>query len=109
MASHFLLVQSNPKEGRDAEYNDWYDQVHLHDVIKIPGFVAAQRFRVSGRMNGEQPPFEYLAIYEIEAEDVDHALARLSEASEKMVISDAIDLNDTNVFCVRALGPRISI
>ena len=71
--------------------------------------VAAQRFRVSGRMNGEQPPFEYLAIYEIEAEDVDHALARLSEASEKMVISDAIDLNDTNVFCVRALGPRISI
>jgi len=91
MASHFLLVQSNPKEGKDAEYNYWYDQVHLHDVIKIPGFVAAQRFSVSGRMNGEQPPFEYLAIYEIEAEDVDEALARLSEAGEKKVIDSFVE------------------
>jgi hypothetical protein len=35
------LVFSNPVEGREDEYNAWYDEVHLPDVQRIPGVVGA--------------------------------------------------------------------
>jgi len=39
-----LIVFTNPVEGRDDEYNDWYTNTHLPDVLKIPGITGAQRF-----------------------------------------------------------------
>jgi hypothetical protein len=37
------LVFSNPVEGRDRDLNDWYDQVHLPEVLATPGMRTAQR------------------------------------------------------------------
>ena len=47
MQRYSLIVLTNPVEGRDGEYNDWYTNTHLHDVLKIPGIIGAQRFRRS--------------------------------------------------------------
>ena len=47
MAKHVFVVFTNPVEGKDATYNDWYDNRHLPDVLDVPGFVSAQRFRLS--------------------------------------------------------------
>ena len=40
---NLLLVLSNAVEGKEDEFNDWYSNVHLHDGVKVPGFVAAVR------------------------------------------------------------------
>ena len=83
MATHRLVVFTQPKPGQEAEYNRWYDEVHLGDVLKVEGFVAAQRFEVATAQIGdaaEAAPARYLAIYEIEAETLEAALAQLSAA-----------------------------
>ena len=66
-----FVVYSNPVEGREQEYNDWYSNQHLSDLLAIPGVISARRFKLSGTQIQEAPQtYQYLAIYEIEAEDV---------------------------------------
>jgi len=93
MARHILLVLSNAANGRDEEFNDWYTDVHLTDVLKVDGFVAAQRFRLGdAQLRPDQAtPHRYLAVYEIEAEDVQQPLEALTAA----VSSGAMRLSDT--------------
>jgi hypothetical protein len=68
MAIHRLIVFSNPTPGQDDEYNDWYNNIHLAEVVEIPGFVAAQRFELSGDQLDGFPTSEhrYLSIYEFD-------------------------------------------
>ena len=38
------IVFSNPFEGKDDEFNEWYDNVHLPEVLALPGVISAQRY-----------------------------------------------------------------
>jgi hypothetical protein len=42
----------------EEELNDWYNLEHLRQVVDLPGFVRARRYRV------EDAPLRYLAWYE---------------------------------------------
>lgn len=65
-----LVVLSNPVDGREDEFNEWYDNQHIPDLLRVPGVVAAQRFRLSGEQLAKAPhPWRYLAVYEIEGAD----------------------------------------
>ena len=91
MATYKFLVVTNPVPGREAEFNDWYDRQHVPDVLKVTGFRAAQRFKVTGDsdLHGQ-----YVAIYEMETDDPNAAIAELSARAGKhdMPLSDALDL-----------------
>ena len=90
MAKHILLVLTNPVEGQEAAYNDWYDNVHLHEVLALEGFAGATRYRLGDTQAGAggDPPWCYLSIYELDTDDAAAAMARLSEAaSGHMVMS----------------------
>lgn len=90
MARHTLMVFTNPVEGKDEEYNRWYNERHLKDVLAVEGFVSAQRFRIAGLT--ETAPYAYLAIYELEGDDAGIAMKRLADAiNAGMEISDAMD------------------
>ena len=67
-AIHRLLVFSSPVPGREDEYNAWYNDEHLAEVCEVPGFVAAQRFRLSDDQLDDFPstPYKYMAIYELD-------------------------------------------
>ena len=93
MAHYTYVVLTNPVSGREAEYNDWYDNQHLADVLNAPGFVAARRFRIADR--NDNAPHRYLALYEIESDDVQRTLAGLfaRAGTPDMVLSDAMDQN----------------
>jgi hypothetical protein len=99
MARHILLVLSNATEGGDADFNDWYTNVHLGDILKIEGFVGAQRFHMSNtQLAGGDLPYQYLAIYEVETDDLSRATAALGAAGAGeggMVISPALDRSRT--------------
>ncbi|HEV8654178.1 MAG TPA: hypothetical protein VGR85_01515 [Candidatus Limnocylindria bacterium] len=66
------LVLTNAKPGQDAEFNEWYDKVHIHDILRVPGIEWAQRFKISPVRRGDNyntmppPPFQYLALYELD-------------------------------------------
>jgi hypothetical protein len=75
-----LVVQSGPADAtRLDEYNDWYTNTHIPDMLAGPGFVSARRYR---RLDPTGPPADkpgYLAIYELEADDLTEPLAARRE------------------------------
>jgi hypothetical protein len=70
-----LYVASRPvSPEREAEYNQWYDEVHLRDVCALPGFVAGRRYAPVG----DDGP--YVALYDVEADDLTSVMAGLMAA-----------------------------
>src|SRR5258707_9947097 len=106
MASYKLVVFSDSTEDdNEDEYNDWYTNQHLADVVDVPGFVSAQRFKIKTLVMGEFKN-KYMAIYNIESDDpqkvMDAMMAR--RGTDQMVISDALDTDN----CDCALFETIS-
>jgi len=91
MQHYKFMVLTNPVAGQEDEYNHWYNEQHIPDVLKVPGFVAAQRFLATdeGRQNGHK----YLAIYEIESGDINQTMAELKSrvGGPLMQTSPALD------------------
>ena len=91
MAKHILLAFGNPLEGREEDFNHWYNEIHLKDILKLPGFVSAQRFQLSPAQ-AMAHPYKYLAVYEIETEDQEVALNLLAPTSpQELPVTDAWD------------------
>jgi hypothetical protein len=45
-----LMVKSRCNDAARAdEFNRWYDEVHVPDVLAANGVVAAQRYKLAGR------------------------------------------------------------
>ncbi|MBI3967875.1 MAG: hypothetical protein HY329_19735 [Chloroflexi bacterium] len=51
----------------EAEFNEWYNTVHLPELLEFPGFYKAYRLQVTdeGTPRGE-PGQTYIDVYEIE-------------------------------------------
>ncbi len=87
----FLLVMTNSTPGDEAEFNKWYQEVHLKEVCEVPGIVAAQRFELTdAQISDEERPHQFLAIYEIEG-DPKKAFDLLQASSPEMNISPTLD------------------
>ena len=39
MATGLLLVLSNAGDGKEDEFNDWYDNVHVPHMLNVPGIL----------------------------------------------------------------------
>jgi hypothetical protein len=96
MARHTFVVFTNPTEGREDEFNDWYDNTHLGDVLKVEGFVAAQRFKLAETDPPQDFSHCYLGLYEVESDDLGKVAQALSEVggSGAMFISESLDRTD---------------
>ena len=111
MAKYILSVHSNAAEGREDEYNDWYNNIHLGEVLAVPGFVAAQRFAYTGQSAaGDAPAHKFLAIYELETDDPQASLDALGEevSSGRMNISDAIRMDDVAAALYGPISGRVT-
>ena len=109
MAHFKYVVFTEPKAGQDDAYNDWYDNHHLGDVLKVEGFVAAQRFRIVELDSNSQPASRYMAIYEIEADDAQTVLDRMVTVANSggMVITDALDRDSAKTILYQPIGARV--
>jgi len=91
-ATHKLLVFTNPREGMEDEYNDWYNNVHLGEVCQLPSVTAAQRFELADALPGApELAWRYLAIYEITNDDPSAVLAELAKGAPTMQMSAALN------------------
>lgn len=60
-----IYVESRPSSpDRVEEFNKWYDEVHLHELLALDGFISARRLRP---VSDDGP---YVALYEIEGDDL---------------------------------------
>jgi hypothetical protein len=106
------MVFSNPVEGKDREFNEWYDNVHLPEVLATPGVISAQRFDLCDaeivRRAGWTPEHRYLAVYEMEG-DPDAVMGKIGDAvaAGDMVMSDTLDLETVRMSFWSPRGPEI--
>jgi hypothetical protein len=92
MARHLLMAFSNALDGLEDEFNRWYNEVHLGDVLKVPGYTAAQRFELSSTQMMPNPPYKYLAVYEVETDDLEATSTQLqSMPPEELPVTEAWD------------------
>ncbi len=45
--SSMFVIPANFVAGMEAEYHKWYDEVHMPEVSRVPGFAAMRRGRLS--------------------------------------------------------------
>ncbi|MFC4314571.1 hypothetical protein ACFPN2_36225 [Steroidobacter flavus] len=93
MGRYIFAVQSNPAEGLEQEYNDWYSNQHLNDVLALPGVLGARRLALADQQIMPTPHnFKYFCLYEIELDNlqtfIDALMARAG--TERMPINKAM-------------------
>lgn len=103
MTRYKLLVLSEPVAGQDEQYREWYDQVHLPEVLELDGFVAAKRYAHHSTIAGDPTNLPNLAIYDIETDDIDQTLADMRAAMSSMTLSDTLDMSSIQAFTVMSL------
>ena len=68
---YWFMVFSNPVAGHQAEYEEWYDNVHFPDLLAIPGFVSGQRFRLTdAQARPGEHPHQFLVVWELAADNL---------------------------------------
>jgi hypothetical protein len=116
MAKATLVVLTNPVSPEvEDEYNDWYNNVHLKDVVAVEGFVGAQRFKIvetEAMAEAPKPAQRYLALYELDTDDIEGAAKRLTDVAMagdgRMEISPALDAASALTFYVQPIGVRVT-
>lgn len=77
-ANNVLVFITNcPDASREEEFNNWYNNIHFKDILKLPGFKGATRYRIAHAP--EAPHGKYLALYEIEG-DILKAVAEVQKS-----------------------------
>lgn len=88
------VVLTNCDSAHEREFNEWYDNVHINDLLRIPGVVAARRSKIAqaqmtmidgalvlcGREDIDAK-YQYLACYSIETDDLAGVLQAVKDRS----------------------------
>ena len=101
MGRYKLVVLTKAVAGQDKEFNDWYSNIHLADVLAVEGFTSAVRLSYHSTIRGDpSAPSPYLAIYDIEADAPEDVMARLSEtiSAGRMRVSETLDMESVNAW-----------
>ncbi len=66
------IVTADVDPDHETGWDRWYDESHVPNLLKIPGYVIAGRFRVLEHpaLDGFNSGPKYLAVYECEDEDI---------------------------------------
>jgi hypothetical protein len=73
---------------RDKEVIDWLDKVHIPDVLATPGIVRAERYININSEENKRP--RYVAMYEIETDNIEKFQAELNQTLEKIISTGRI-------------------
>jgi hypothetical protein len=102
-AGWFYMVKSRPSApAREDEYNSWYEDIDIPDVLAVPGFMRARR--AIARDSTETLPTDanYAAFYDIDTPDIDKSIIDLYVAARKMSqlgrLTDVLKVVEANYY-----------
>jgi hypothetical protein len=76
-----LVVRTDIAPEQEEAFNRWYDEVHLPEIVEVPGVCSGRRYRLAEGdelFPGDGIP-SYLAVYELD----DAAAVRSPEFAER--------------------------
>ena len=83
MPKYLFIAQSDcADKAREKEFCEWYDDVHVPDILVTPGIVEAARYENLDPDGNKRP--KYLVIYEIETDDIDAFNDALGQTIKKV-------------------------
>jgi len=91
---HLYLAFTNPTDGREDDFNAWYDTHHVREVLgQAPGFVSGRRYALdplqrSGVGAGEPAPWRYLAAYDLDSSHLGATFEALAAVSGRGGFTD---------------------
>lgn len=105
MQKYSMLVFSKYNEGLENEYVDWYCGQHVHDLMRIPGFVGCRFYKFSeDQLYGvlDDQKFRYLMIWDWETDDVRSIFREIADrkADGRTVFSPAFDKACNSIICM---------
>jgi hypothetical protein len=105
-----LVVMASPVRGREQECERWYQEVHLPEMVALPGILSAQRYQRAANLREGSETYPYLTIYEVEADDIQSVVQRITETAEAggFDMSGAIDREGTYAVFYQACGPEVT-
>lgn len=97
MAKYAFTVMATPKPGTDDDYNDWHKNKHVGDVLDLPGFISAKRYRLADVSKGGATTWNFFTIYEVETDDPEAVLAEMGRryGTDQMPKTDLSDPTKT--------------
>ena len=82
MDKWMLVVRTNCSDRlREDEFNDWYSNVYIPDLLEVPGFVGATRY-----VNPDLSAWEtgkYITVYDIETDNIQDVSDAMAAAFPK--------------------------
>lgn len=94
MATTIMAVFSDPASPeQEDEYNTWYDEVHLEELLGLPGVGGAVRYRIGESGPGE-PGHRYVALYPL-TEPVEDVLEQMGALGSRP--SPAFDMAGSRI------------
>ncbi len=90
---------------REQEFNKWYSETHVPDVVEAQGVIRATRYVALRAIEG-QP--KYLAIYEVESEQAINSILaspELKKAREDFHANWAQYVSDRSSFWYKPITP----
>lgn len=102
------FVLSNPVPGREGDYAQWYDGIHVDDLLRVPGYRRGQRLRVLPELS-RNVRHAVVARYEIHTADLaaTMATARSRLGTVDMLMSDAFDMGGASFNLTRPLTDKL--
>jgi hypothetical protein len=92
---HSMLVFSDAVAGREEENLIWYAGQHVHDLLRIPGFVGCRYYQLSDHQLAGNQPHKYLMIWDLETDDLpalfEDVRARMKDG--RTVFTGSFDMN----------------
>jgi len=101
---YYQVVFTAMTEGKEREFNLFYDQHHAPELAAIPGFISAQRMILARPTTASIPATKYLALFKVETSDI---AAVKQAATRPGTTSTAFDTKATRGYTFRAIGPVI--
>jgi hypothetical protein len=101
-----ILALTNAVPGREMEFNKWYDDVHVNDLVAVPGIGAAQRYQVAAAKDLPASPYDYLTIYRTDV-PLDQVFTSMAATRGQRMISDAL-APGAGLWAFQPIGPRVT-
>ena len=104
MPKYALIAVTSPAEGQDTAFRDWYENVLIPELLRIPGMTGSRRFRIKSSNLGDAGRDQFIAIHEVDTDDLKAVLngigqtgkppACLDPAASRTIIAEEIFSSD---------------
>ena len=106
MPKYTVMIFTRAQPGREAEFDEWYENTHLDDVLAtVPGWASGHRFHLVHQA-GVEMPSPHIAVYEAEGESPQAVLQALNETRKNREISPDMDASDFAMYVLDEAGTR---